>query len=128
MSESVDKFWKDVQTPLREEEGSIMVTTADGKGVVMRSSELAQKKKDDGRVGNKKMSLVGSVYTVDPYARTPEQVLSALFKESANVSDLDNRLTPCHQHVRAALLRDKQGKTDLQSAKIFDWMANEVRQ
>jgi hypothetical protein len=128
MSESVDEFWKEMPTPPADEEGAIMVTTADGKGVVMRHSELEQKKQEGDHPGNKKMSLVGSVYTVDPYVRSAEHVLSALFKDSAKVSDLECRPAPCHKHVSAALLRNEQGKTDPQSDQIFGWMANEVKQ
>lgn len=128
MSESAGEFWKEMPTPPADEEGAIMVTTADGKGVVMRHSELEQKKKEGDHPGDKKMSLVGSVYTVDPYMRSAEHILSALFKDTVKVGDIDHRPAPCHKHVNAALLRNEQGKTDPQSANIFSWMANEVRQ
>lgn len=129
MSESTGEFWKEMPTPPADEEGVIMVTTADGKGVVMRHhSELAQKKKKSDHPGNKKMSLVGSVYTVDPYKRSAEHILSALFKDTAKVDDIDHRPAPRHKHVNAALLRNEEGKTDPQSAVIFSWMVNKVRQ
>ena len=127
MSESAGEFWKEIPIPPADEEGAIMVTTADGKGIVMRHSELEQKKKEGDHPGNKKMSLVGSVYTVDPYMRSAEHVLSALFKDSTKVSDINHRPIPCHKHVNAALLRNEEGKTDPQSAEIFSWMVNEVR-
>ncbi len=129
MSESVDEFWSEVETPSAEEEGSILVTTADGKGVVMRNSEVKKSsKKPDGRPGNKKMSLVGAVYTVDPYVRRPKDVLGALFHDLQDANKLAIRPKPCHKRVNAALLRNEKGKTDPQSAEIFGWMANEAQQ
>ena len=35
------------------------------------------------RPGTKKMALVGATYTVDPFVRTPEEVLDALFREAS---------------------------------------------
>lgn len=80
----VETFWGTVAAPPAKQEGELMVLTADGKGVVMRPSELDAQEtaaaKPSGRPGNKKMALVGSAYTVDPYPRSPEPVLAALFK------------------------------------------------
>ena len=33
------------------------------------------------RANQKRMATVGAVYTVDPYVRTPEQVVAALFAD-----------------------------------------------
>ena len=83
-----------------------------------------------GRPGNKKMALIGSVYSVDPYPRLPEQILSSLFRDASDPSSLpkSKRPPPKHKRVRGALLRNAQGKTDPQSDEIFGWMADEVRQ
>lgn len=74
------------------------------------------------------MSLVGAVYTIDPYVRTTEDVLAALFHDQRDESDLPVRPKPLHKYVRAALLRDEQGKTDPQSAEIFGWLSNQASQ
>ncbi|MEZ5480255.1 MAG: hypothetical protein R3E95_23070, partial [Thiolinea sp.] len=106
--------------------------TGDGKGVVMRPSERdageAAAAKQAGRPGNKKMALVGSAYTVDPYPRSPEQVLAALFKTPGRDQRPPKRPEPKHKRVRGALLRNEQGKTDPQSDQIFGWLAEEARQ
>ena len=76
-----------------EQTGSILVITADGKGVVMRREDLreATKKKAEktkhkllnrlsrGEKRNaKRMATVAGVYTVAPYPRTAEDVLGCL--------------------------------------------------
>jgi hypothetical protein len=72
------------------EEGSILVITADGKGVSMHNQDLrpaakkqAEKDKDKKKArlqpgekkGRKRMATVVSVYETFPYQRTPEQLL-----------------------------------------------------
>jgi hypothetical protein len=94
MSESVAAFWARETAPAAEEEGALMVVQADGKGVVMRAEantedkpsvpvpHSVEKKKTEAKGGKKKMALVGAAYTVDPFIRTPEQVLEALFRDT----------------------------------------------
>ncbi len=129
LSESVSGYWEQVEVPPADEQGAIVVVSADSKGVVMRNSELEQNQKtDDAHPGNKKMSLVGAVYTIDPYVRTTEDVLAALFHDQRDERDLPVRPKPLHKYVRAALLRDEQGKTNPQSAAIFGWLSNQASQ
>jgi hypothetical protein len=78
--------------------GSIVVVTADGKGVVMRKEDLreATRKKAETRThkldkrlskGEKKnakrMATVAAVYTVAPFVRTPEEIVAGLGGEPA---------------------------------------------
>ncbi len=57
--------------------------------------------------GQKKVSLVGAAYTVDPYKRTPEEVLKALFRDSKKPSEPPpSRPKPLFKRIRASLLRD----------------------
>ena len=70
--------------------GSILVLTVDGKGVVMRPEDLraatqraaaARAKTFTARLGSggrlhaKRMASVAAIYTVEPFVRTPEQIL-----------------------------------------------------
>jgi hypothetical protein len=70
--------------------GSILVLTVDGKGVVMRPEDLreatqraaaARAKTFTARLGSgrrlhaKRMASVAAIYTVEPFARTPEEIL-----------------------------------------------------
>ena len=134
LSTAVEPFWEQVAIPPVEEEGELLVTTADGKGVIMRAEEqdaaaVAAAHKQ-GRPGNRKMALVGSVYTVDTYTRTPEQVLAALFREPVDdeAANDSQRPIPKHKRVRGALLRDEQDTTAPQSDELFGWIAREARE
>lgn len=112
----------------------ITVLSGDGKGVIMRCDELettaVNASQSSGRPGTKRMALIGSVYSIDAYRRTPEQVLAALFADqrTENETDLPTRPKPLNKWVRGALLRNDQGKTDPQSDEIFSWLAGEARQ
>ncbi|MDU9048768.1 MAG: hypothetical protein Q3M30_07940 [Candidatus Electrothrix sp. Rat3] len=75
---------------LSSEKGSILVITADGKGVSMHNQDLrpaAKNKRKRSRIrksptsarrekGRKRMATVVSVYETSPYQRTPEQLLN----------------------------------------------------
>jgi len=80
------------------------------------------------RPGDKKMGLVGAVYTVDRYPRTPEQIVDALFRTGEKPLDEVGRPKPCFKHVRAALKRDLANTTTPQVTEIFGWIAQEVEQ
>ena len=85
MGEQADRFLDRLPKPPAKEEGAILVTTADGKGVPLVKQD-AQKvpafdKKE--RPGNRRMATLGCVYTVDPYVRTPEQIVAALFRDDS---------------------------------------------
>jgi hypothetical protein len=132
MATAVEAFWEERPTPSGEEEGSLLVCTADGKGVPMRRGAKAPKAVEPPstagvRPGTKKMALIGAVYTVDPFVRTPDEVLDALFRE-APVGLSASRPRPCFKYVRAALERDDRDATEPQTRTIFAWMAAQVRQ
>lgn len=93
-AEDFDAFYKErYEFRPREQTGSILVITADGKGVVMRHEDLreaTQKKAETtphkltsrlsrGEKRNaKRMATVAAVYTIQPYERTAEDVLGCL--------------------------------------------------
>lgn len=129
---AAEEFWKAQPTPPSEKEGELLVCTADGKGVPMRGGAKAPKGIEPPataglRPGTKKMALIGAVYTVNPFVRTPDEVLEALFRE-APVGQPPSRPRPCFKYVRAALERDDSDSTEPQTRTIFGWMAAQVRQ
>ncbi|NEX23680.1 hypothetical protein G3480_25985, partial [Thiorhodococcus mannitoliphagus] len=155
MAQSAAAFWEAKPLPPPEEEGAILVCTADGKGVPMRRKKAPNKPplpassahgltdkppeqapapsmvgKDlhpsGPRPGTKKMALLGSVYTINPVIRTPEEVLEALCSPAPSVRDT-KRPKPCHKHVRAALERDGDDTTASQVATIFNWIAEQAQ-
>jgi hypothetical protein len=95
--------------------GSILVLTVDGKGVVMRPEDLreptqraaaARAKTFTARLGGgrrlhaKRMASVAAIYTVEPFIRTPEEILP----ESPALQEREPaRPRPEHKRVWASL-------------------------
>jgi hypothetical protein len=121
MATAVAEFWAAQPAPPRQQEGEILVCTADGKGVAPPST-------GEKRAGTKKMALVGAVYTVAPFMRTPDEVLDALFQDTAVGEPPPSRPRPCFKYVWAALQRDEEDSTEPQVQAIFAWMAAQVAQ
>jgi hypothetical protein len=136
MSEAVSPFWSSQPVPPAEEEATVMVCSADGKGVPLRRQGEASAQKNSTpcspsekaeKLGQKKVSLVGAAYTVDPYIRTPEQVLEALFRDTEVDSEPPpSRPKPRFKHIRASLLRDAADTSKPSYEEIFGWLAQEV--
>jgi hypothetical protein len=85
--------------------GSILVVQADGKGVpmVQASSESPTPRLAKGQKRTKKKeAVVTSLYTVAPYRRTPQEVLSALLREGQE-HEPACRPQPVNKELRATL-------------------------
>jgi len=133
MATAVEDFWAAQPAPPLQQEGEILVCTADGKGVPMRGGAKAPKGVEppatgEKRAGTKKMALLGATYTVAPFMRTPDEVLEALFQDTADAEPPPSRPRPCFKYVRAALQRDAMDATAPQVQTIFAWMAEQVAQ
>ena len=136
MAEAVEGFWAE-QTPVpaaRAEQ--VIVLSADGKGVPMRKpatapSIAAHQHQKGPKPGRKKMAVVGAVYQVDRYRRTPEEVVEALFREpgAAALRDEATPARPVPEHKRSrANLTDPEAATPVgASAAMFAWLAREAR-
>jgi len=104
---AVDVGWfRELQvTPPPAEEGPIVVTTADCKGIVIRgqgSPTVCGGQRPAGqRANQKRMAAVGAVYTVAPYVRTAAEVVAALFQDADYQPR--PRPQPRHKHVWASL-------------------------
>ncbi len=132
MSESVGKFWDTLPAPAAKEEGELLVFSADGKGVPIRKKKeesvnpLHSNPEKEEKPGGKKMALVGSVYSVDRFERTPDEILEALFRDKPkSPENPDSRPIPSHKRVRVSLLRCEKGKSAPSYDEIFGWMAQE---
>jgi hypothetical protein len=110
-----------------EETGSILVITADGKGVVVRRKDLREatqkraeksghkmaRRLSPGEKPNKKrMGTVAGVYTIAPYERTAEEVLRCL--APSNAAEKPDRPRPESKRVWASL--EKAPKEVIQEA------------
>jgi hypothetical protein len=85
------------------EEGPILVAQADGKGVPMvgrETPDLKVRRAKGDKKTRKKEAIATAVYTIEPYYRTPQDVIQALFKKGDPPSD---RPTPRHKQVFASL-------------------------
>lgn len=84
MAEEAEEFFASRPAPPAEEEGELVVMTADAKGVPMvveESHDLLPFEDPLEKPGNRKMATLGAIYTVDRYVRTPEQIVAALFRD-----------------------------------------------
>jgi hypothetical protein len=124
MSGQVDSFRQSQPKPPAREEGSILVLTSDGKGVPMRKDEPAKsgRRKKGEKANKKRMACVGSVYTIEPFVRTPEEVVDEVMRKEAH----QNRPKPQHKQVRAELTRPIDGVEVNGKDRIFAWFKQQV--
>jgi hypothetical protein len=112
--------------PEPETEGEILVLSADGKGIVMRRqaedpAPKAHRTKGE-KASKKRMATVGTVYSVDRYQRTPEEIVAALFRDASEPAA--RRPRPQHKVVWASLPRDDQPGSGTDA--VFAWMVGEL--
>jgi len=102
-SQQVKAFYRQKDKFPIQEEGRILVAQADGKGVPMVRRETADLKARRGKGDKKtrkKEAIATAVYTIEPYPRTPQAVVDALFKKD---QPSVKRPTPCHKQIFASL-------------------------
>jgi hypothetical protein len=101
---AVEAFYAQQSPPPVKDEGMLLVAQADGKGVplVRPTAEVprpVRRRKGDKKT-RKKEAIATSVYTIDRYARTPQDVVHALFRRPVTAAP---RPTPCGKRVFASL-------------------------
>jgi hypothetical protein len=122
-AEDVADF-RDLQgSPPAAEEGQIVVVSADCKGIVIRGqgtpTVCGGERPAGQRANQKRMAAVAAVYTVDPYVRTADEVVAALFRDPDY--EPAPRPKPCHKRVWASL--PQEGSEPRSSiAVVFDWV------
>jgi hypothetical protein len=128
MAEFAPSFRRDQAPPPRDEEGEVVIFTADGKGVPMRrppaeKATHAQRRTKGQKANKKKMSYVGAVYTIDRFLRTPDDVLDEL-QRNQQVKD---RPRPQHKHVVAEMTQVIEGEECNGRVTLFSELSDEVR-
>ena len=123
MADLATTFVLNQPTPV--DEGEVLVLSADQKGIVMRRpadapAPKAHRTKGD-KASRKRMATVGTVYSVDRYRRTAEEVVAALFHERKEPSE---RPQPQNKEVWASLPRDEVPGSGTES--VFAWMVGEL--
>jgi hypothetical protein len=78
-----DAFLHDLPVPPAAQEGELLIATADGKGVPLLKEDQQPHSLFTApeRPGNRRMAILGSVYSVDRYVRSPEDIVAALFRD-----------------------------------------------
>jgi hypothetical protein len=98
--------------PPGEEEGELLVATADGKGVPMRRPleerlRSSHPRRGKGEKANKKqMAYVGAVYSIDRFVRSPEDVVEEIDRQARAAE----RPQPQHKRVWAEMTRPSTGE------------------
>jgi hypothetical protein len=134
MALEVDAFHASLETPPAAEEGQIFVQTADGKGVPIRrpadAPPIHAHRHDKGpKPDRKKMATVGAVYSVNPFVRTPEDVVESLFRDPQDERPKKKRPRPCHKRMRAVLNHTNAEGDEIDGrATIFGWIRDEIAQ
>lgn len=134
MAKQAEAFRKSQEIPVPEDEGAIFVQTADGKGVPIRRPADApaiyeHRHKTGPKPGRKKMATVGAVYSIDPFPRTPEEVVESLFRDPAQPRPKRKRPGPCHKRVMASLsYSNAEGEEINGRAKVFGWISDQMQQ
>ena len=133
LGEQAGPFLEELPKPPAKEEGELLVLTADGKGVPMirKDAETLPAFNTSKRRGNRRVATLASVYSVDRYRRSPEEVVAALFREDRQTRDKD-RPRPCHKHVVARFAGEYEEEGQLfvvpGAHEAFAWAGEQVCQ
>lgn len=134
MMEDAEGFCWSLEPPPPQEEGKILIESADGKGVPIRHPAdaapiYAHQHKSGPKPDRKKMATVATVYSVDRFVRTPEEVVKALFRRPDEPRQPWERPRPQHKRVYARLSLEEADGTYVDSQPaVLGWMDQEVRQ
>ncbi len=132
MGAQAEPFLDNIPKPDPKAEGKLLIGSADGKGVPMILEKTKQKPAMDDsqeRPGNRKMATIAAVYSVDPFVRSPEDVIDALFRDD-HVNKDHQRPKPQFKLVTAHFpeIYQNEHKTVRSTGTIeaFTWLAGEV--
>lgn len=129
MARDVESFRETQAAPAAEEEGPILVLTADGKGVPMRRDACVEALPPAGRrrkgekANKKRMACVGAAYTVQPFVRGTEDVVDELFRQERK----HDRPKPLHKRIRAELTREIEGEKVNGKDRVFTWFSETMK-
>ena len=130
MGAQADRFLEEqMSKPKMEEEGELLILTADAKGVPLVQADArkvpAFDKKE--RPGNRRMATLGCVYTVDRFTRTPEQIVAALFRDPKEDRPREERPKACFKHYRSYFAYAEPDQEPIPGAiRTWTWLAQET--
>ena len=116
-------------TPKPDDEGELLILTADGKGVPLVKADAervpAFDKKE--RPGNRRMATLGCLYSVDRFVRTPEQIVAALFRDTTVEQPQEARPEPVFKQYRSHFAFQEPGEEPISGARLtWSWLASET--
>ncbi len=129
-ADHVEAFRAGRALPKPDEEGELLVVSADGKGIPMRRGPgdprpKAKRGKGD-KASKKRMAVVGAVYSVGRHVRTPEEVVAALFRDPrVPGQEAAGRPEPVGKHVWGRLSRARDGNLTEPIDCVFGWLKAE---
>ena len=124
-----ESFLFELPIPKPEEEGKILVVSGDGKGIPMIREAVdpvpAFEKRE--HPGNRQMATLAAVYTVDPFVRTPQEIVDALFREKTGAPRVKRPETVGKAIVGYLVRTDEDGDRMPSDIQAFTWAAEQVR-
>ncbi len=131
MAETVRPFRESRPAPEPEAEGTLCVVSADGKGIPVRrpAAEIpiqAHDREAAPKAHRKKMAVVGTVYTIDPFVRTPQEVAESLFHSPDDAPLPSTRPVPQHKRLWASLPHERDDQVASATEETFGWLRQEV--
>jgi hypothetical protein len=131
MAAAVEPFRESRPLPQPEEEGEVFVVSDDAKGVVMRrgpdeAKPLAFRKRGD-KANKKRMAIVGAIYSIGRFERTPEEMTATLFRDPREPGEKPpGRPGPVGKHLWARLSEAMDAKQSGPIAEVFGWQKQEL--
>ena len=101
---AAEPYLDDLPRPPQKEEGELLVSSSDSKGVplIRDDAQSIPAFCPRERPGNRRMAALTAVYSVDRHVRTPEEIVAALFRDPReDRSSRAKRPEPAHKHVVA---------------------------
>ncbi len=127
MAKYSESYRESQPPPPADGEGQILVLAGDGKGVPMRrplEARIGQsKRRGKGEKKNKKqMSYVGAVYTIDPFCRTPDDVIDEVHRKACS----KDRPQPKHKRVWVEMTQQREDAPANGKTRLFAQLGVEV--
>jgi hypothetical protein len=134
MGQDAECFLSDLPTPPAKEEGEVLVLSSDGKGVPLVREDAAKVpafETANKRPGNRRMASVTSVYSVDRFERTADDIVAALFRDDRPTDDdLPKRPRPKFKHTTAHFAKQYPDGDEVLAVSAtqegFGWAAGEI--
>lgn len=132
--QDAELFLANLPKPPAEEEGDVLVLSCDGKGVPLVRDDAAKVPAFETagkRPGNRRVACVASVYSVDRFVRTADDIVAALFRDNGTPDEeLPRRPSPQFKHATAHFAKEYQDGDETLTVSAthegFGWASGEI--